>query len=96
MSGRAIRRLADPYPRRKSAHTRKTDEHKMSRLLPQDVEDFLYELATHRDGDPDAFEEYAKTAAALLWEKYCVFEDPSIQIMPCHTANSSPSSKWRN
>jgi hypothetical protein len=68
----------------------------MSKLIPQDIEDFLYDLGTRRDVVPDAFEEYAKTAATLLWEKYCVLEDPSIQIMPCLTAGDSPFTKWRN
>jgi hypothetical protein len=54
----------------------------MSKSIPQDVEDFLYDLGTRRDSVPGAFEEYAKTAAALLWEKYCIFQDHSIQIMP--------------
>ena len=57
----------------------------MSKLIPQDIEGFLCDLGTRRDGIPGAFEEYAKTAAALLWEKYCILEDPSIQIMPCLT-----------
>jgi hypothetical protein len=68
----------------------------MSKLIPLDIEDFLYDLGTRRDGIPGTFEEYAKTAAALLWEKYCILEDPSIQIMPYHTASSSPSSEWMN
>ena len=68
----------------------------MSKLIPQDIEDFLYDLGTRRDRVPDAFEEYAKAAAALLWEKYCILEDPSIQIMPCLTASITPSSNWRN
>jgi hypothetical protein len=67
-----------------------------NKLIPQDIEDFLYDLGTSRYGIPGAFEEYVKTVAALLWEKYCILEDPSIQIMPCHTASSSPSSGWMN
>ena len=54
----------------------------MSKLIPQDIEDFLYDLGTRPDDTPGGFEEYARTAAALLWEKYCILEDPSIQIMP--------------
>lgn len=68
----------------------------MSKLIPQDIEDFLCDLATRGDVVPDAFEEYAKTVAALLWEKYCILKDPSIQIMPCNAASIAPSSKWRN
>jgi hypothetical protein len=51
----------------------------MSTLIPKDIESFLYELGNLQEGAPGAFELYAKTAAALLWEKYVIFEDASIQ-----------------
>ena len=63
----------------KTAH--KKEEQEMSRLIPQDIETFLYELGTLQVDVPGAFEQYAKTAAALLWEKYCILEDPSIHIL---------------
>jgi hypothetical protein len=37
----------------------------MSTLIPQDIESFLYDIGTLQGGAPGAFEEYAKTAAAL-------------------------------
>ena len=63
----------------------------MSKLIPQDVEDFLYDLGTRRDGSPGSFANYAKTAAGLLWDKYCILEDPSIEIMPRHSDRSRSS-----
>ena len=63
----------------KAAHEK--EEQQMSRLIPQDIETFLYELGTLKDGTPSAFEQYVKAAAALLWEKYVIFEDASIQIL---------------
>jgi hypothetical protein len=65
----------------------------MSKLIPQDIEEFLYDLGTLRDGVPGAYEEYAKTVAALLWEKYVILEDASIQILPRHSDRYSASSK---
>jgi hypothetical protein len=65
----------------------------MSKLIPQDIEEFLYDLGTRRDGVPGAYEEYAKAAAALLWEKYVLLEDASIQILPGTSDRYSASSK---
>jgi hypothetical protein len=52
----------------------------MSKSLPQDVEEFLYILGTFDQVVPGAFELYAKTAATLLWEKYVMFQDASIEV----------------
>ena len=68
------------YVNSMTAH--KKEELQMSRLIPQDIETFLHELGTLPGGAPGPFEQYAKAAAALLWEKYCILEDPSIQILP--------------
>ena len=54
----------------------------MTKLIPDDIESFLVELGTFDAGIPGAFEEYARTAAALLYDKYCILQDASIQIMP--------------
>ncbi len=54
----------------------------MSKLIPQDIESFLYKLGTLEEGTPSAIEQCAKIAATLLWEKYVIFEDRSIQVLP--------------
>lgn len=66
----------------------------MSTLIPQDIESFLYEIGTLQGSAPGAFEAYAKNAAALLWEKYVVLKDPSIQVMS-NTPKQQTSSRWR-
>ena len=65
--------------------------HKMSKLLPPDVEEFLYILGTFDQVVPGAFELYAKTAATLLWERYVMFEDASVDIDP-NTRDRHPAS----
>jgi hypothetical protein len=65
----------------------------MSKLLPQDIEDFLYELGTFDERVPGAFQEYVKTVAALLWEKYVILQDRSIEIMPSTANRCSATSK---
>jgi hypothetical protein len=52
----------------------------MSKSIPQDVENFLYTLGTCDQIAPGAFEQYARTAATLLWEKYVMFQDASIDV----------------
>jgi hypothetical protein len=52
----------------------------MSKSIPQDVQDFLYTIAIFDQVDSRAFEEYARTAATLLWEKYVRFEGASVHI----------------
>lgn len=54
----------------------------MSTLIPREVDDFLFALGTFEDGAPEAFEEFAKTSANLLWGKYVLFADASISINP--------------
>jgi hypothetical protein len=54
----------------------------MSALIPEDVESFLYELGNCQEHSLGAFERFAKTTAALLWEKYVILEDPTIQVPP--------------
>ena len=54
----------------------------MSKRIPQDIEDFLYTLGTCDQIAPGAFEEYARTVATLLWEKYVLFENVSTDIEP--------------
>jgi len=63
----------------------------MSKLIPQDIEDFLYDLGTRSDGVPGAFEEYARSVAGLMYDKYCILQDASIQIMPRHSDRSPAS-----
>ena len=65
----------------------------MTKLIPQDIQTFLVELGTFRADIPSAFEEYARTVAALLWEKYVIFEDASIQILPGVSSRLRASSK---
>lgn len=67
----------------------------MSKRIPQDVEDFLYTLGTSEQIHPAAFEEYARTAATLLWEKYVMFEDGSTDIDINTRHRRSASSKLR-
>jgi hypothetical protein len=66
------------------------EEQQMSRLIPQDIETFLYELGTLQVGHTRAFEQYAKTSAALLWEKYVILKDPSIQDLLNPAKQSKP------
>ena len=54
----------------------------MSTPIPREVDDFLFALGTFEEGDPEAFEEYAKTSANLLWGKYVLFADASIRVNP--------------
>jgi hypothetical protein len=54
----------------------------MSTPIPREVDDFLFALGTFEEGAPQAFEEYAKTSANLLWAKYVLFADASIPINP--------------
>lgn len=59
----------------------------MSKLIPQDIEDFLYVLGTFKESVPDAFESYARTVAALMYDKYCNLEDATIEIMPLQSGS---------
>jgi hypothetical protein len=54
----------------------------MSALIPDDIESFLYELGNCKESLPGTFENFAKTTAALLWEKYVILEDPTIRVPP--------------
>lgn len=54
----------------------------MKHLLPSDIEDFLADIGACRDQDPLAFMTYAQTAAALLFDKYVILQDPTLDIMP--------------
>ena len=67
----------------------------MSKRIPQDVEEFLYTLGTCEQIYPAAFEEYARTAATLLWEKYVMFEDASTDIDLNTRHRRAASSKLR-
>lgn len=67
----------------------------MSKSIPQDVEDFLYTLGTCDQIAPGAFEEYARTAATLLWEKYVMFDDTSVDVEPNTRHRCAASSKPR-
>jgi hypothetical protein len=49
----------------------------MNKPIPRDVDDFLFTLGTFEGGNHEAFEEYAKTAANLLWGKYVLLADCS-------------------
>ena len=66
---------------RDGAHER--EEHEMSTPIPREVDDFLVTLGTYEDnGAPEAFEEFAKTTANLLWGKYVLLAGPSDPIVP--------------
>ena len=67
----------------------------MNKSIPQDVEDFLYTLGMCDQIAPGAFEEYARTAATLLWEKYVMFEDASINVEHNTRHRRAASSKLR-
>ena len=54
----------------------------MTTLIPEDIELFLVELGTFHGGALEVLEVCAKAAAALLWEKYVLLGDPSIQVSP--------------
>lgn len=54
----------------------------MSKLIPQDIEDYLYQVGAFHEGVPCAFEEYARVVASLLYDKYCILQDASLQILP--------------
>jgi hypothetical protein len=54
----------------------------MSKLVLDDIESFLYELGTLKENAPGSFERYSRLAAMLLYDKYCLLEDPTIQILP--------------
>jgi hypothetical protein len=67
----------------------------MSKSIPQDVEDFLYTLGTCDKIAPGAFEEYARTVATLLLEKYVFFEDAPSDVEANTRHRGSASSKLR-
>ena len=57
----------------------------MNKPIPRDIDDFLVTLGTFEEGDPEAFEMYAKATANLLWGKYFMLHDPSIQVMSTYS-----------
>jgi hypothetical protein len=67
----------------------------MNKSIPQDVEDFLYTLGTCDQIAPGAFEEYARTVATLLLEKYVFFENAPSDIEPNARHRCAASSKLR-
>jgi hypothetical protein len=67
----------------------------MSKRIPQDVEDFLYTLGTCEQIAPGPSEDYARTAATLLWGKYVMFEGASVDIEPNTRHRCATSSKLR-
>ena len=61
----------------------------MNRLIPEDIESFLFELGTFKTDVPGAYEEYARAAASLLFDKYVILREPSLQILPA-------TPRWRS
>ena len=68
----------------------------MSALIPEDVESFLYEVGNCQEPSPGTFERFAKTTAALLWEKYIILGDPTIRVPPpaWYRFPTSPSDRF--
>jgi len=50
--------------------------------IPHDIEYFLTELTTFEADAPGAFEAYARAAATLLYNKYCVWQNSSMDVLP--------------
>jgi hypothetical protein len=65
----------------------------MSKLIPDDIESFLYELGTFKEDSPGSFERYGRLAATLLYDKYCLLEDPTLQIMTDRSSSFANSSR---
>lgn len=57
----------------------------MDKGIPQDIEYFLTELNSFDIDSPKAFEAYARAAAELLYYKYCVWQDASMDVLPVAT-----------
>ena len=54
----------------------------MDNPIPHDIEYFLTELTTFEADAPGAFEAYARAAATLLYNKYCVWQNSSMDVLP--------------
>jgi hypothetical protein len=54
----------------------------MNNPIPCDIDLFLFTLGTFEEGNPEAFEEYAKRAANLLWGKYVLLAASSDATIP--------------
>jgi len=61
----------------------------MDNPIPYDIEHFLTELTTFDVNAPGAFEAYARAAATLLYNKYCVWQDSSMTVLPVATSRSN-------
>lgn len=68
----------------------------MSKSIPDDVEEFLYTLGTLQVANSSAFEQYAKTVATLLWEKYVFFADSAVDIRADSYRRFATASKQQN
>ena len=68
----------------------------MNKSIPQDVEDFLYTLGTCDKIAPGAFEEYARTVATLLLEKYVFFENAPSDVEHDTRHRAAPSELREN
>jgi hypothetical protein len=66
----------------------------MNNLLPRDIEGFLEDLTTFQAGVPCAFEAFARAAAGLLYDKYFVIQDASLEVLgyPAEPRHESPGS----
>ena len=54
----------------------------MRDLIPNDIQYFLEEVGNFPSDTPGAFEAYVKSVGTLLYDKYCVSQNPSLQILP--------------
>lgn len=53
----------------------------MSRLIPADIEYFLEEAGRSPSKNSGAYEAYIRTVATLLFDKYCIIKNASIEIL---------------
>lgn len=69
----------------------------MNPLIPNDLESFLEALLSYRRHASVSFEEYARVGAALLYDKYVILRDASLDIWPASSGRPrEPRSKERS
>jgi hypothetical protein len=63
-------------------------------LLPSDIEYFLLKLGTMPTVNPAGYMQYARVVASLLYDKYVILGDASLEILP--VAKSVPAMQRPN